>query len=300
MTVKQISYHGWPESLLLSNGTVEVLVVPAIGRVMQFRFAGEEAGAFWENRELDGCLPDATTPTDGWFNFGGDKTWPSPQSGWEEHTGRAWPPPSTFDSSPFCATTGGDRVVLASELDPHYGVRAVRYIRLIGPCAQLEITTEFRKEVGAAVEIGVWVITQLPEPERIFVLLPEETEFPGGYQQQRGPGPKDLRRDGSLLSLTRDPNEYIKIGTEGSSMLWMDHELVLVMRTEETPGAYPDGSSRSEIYTNPDPQRYVELETVGPLASLRVGARIARSNTYSLFRRSTPDCMREARRVFEL
>jgi len=72
MTIKRIPYHGWPDSLLLSNGTVEAMVVPALGRVMQFRFAGEESGAFWENRELDGhllsaetgsCLSDSSRPS---------------------------------------------------------------------------------------------------------------------------------------------------------------------------------------------------------------------------------------------
>ena len=298
MMIKRIPYHGWPDSLLLSNGTVEAMVVPALGRVMQFRFAGEESGAFWENRELDGHLLSAET--DGWLNLGGDKTWPSPQSEWEEHTGEAWPPPPAFDSRPFRATVAGEGVVLASEVDPHYGMRAVRHVKLAPQRPQLEITTEFQKEEGAAVNVGVWVITQLREPERVFVLLPEHAEFLGGYHQQRGPAPKDLQRDGRLLSLRRDPGEYIKIGTEGTSMLWMDKRLALLIRAEETPGVYPDRGSRTEVYADPDPQRYVELETEGPLATLKVGARIARTNTYTLFRRSTPDCTLEARRAFEL
>jgi hypothetical protein len=83
-------------------------------------------------------------------------------------------------------------------------------------------------------------------------------------------------------------------------MLWMDKRLALLIRAEDTPGIYPGGGSRAEVYTNPDPQPYVELETEGPLATLEVGARIARINTYTLFRRSTPDCTLEARRGFEL
>ena len=39
-TIKTTPYRGWNEAFLLSNGTVEAVVVPAIGRVMQFRFAG--------------------------------------------------------------------------------------------------------------------------------------------------------------------------------------------------------------------------------------------------------------------
>lgn len=52
-TVRQGEYHGWKDALFISNGIAEAVVVPAIGRVMQFGFAGE-AGVFWENRSLDG------------------------------------------------------------------------------------------------------------------------------------------------------------------------------------------------------------------------------------------------------
>jgi hypothetical protein len=300
MTIKRIPYHGWPEALLLSNGAVEAIVVPEIGRVMQFRFAGEGTGAFWENRELDGQSPSADADTDEWLNLGGDKTWPAPQSEWERHTGRGWPPPVAFDSGPFSATVTNEEVVLASEVDPGYGIRAVRYIRLVGQCPQLRITTEFQKEKGTSVDVSVWVITQLPEPERVFALLPEHSEFPCGFQRQRGPLPKDLRRDGRFLSLKRDPREYIKIGTDATCILWMDQRRALLIRAEDTCGAYPDGGCRTEIYTNPDPLHYVELETLGPLSTLEVGARIAAHNLYTLLRRTTPDCMLEAQRAFEL
>ncbi|HUM04408.1 MAG TPA: hypothetical protein VLT90_03045 [Terriglobales bacterium] len=298
MTIDRISYHDWPESILLSNCVVEAIVVPALGRVMQFRFAGDETGPFWENPELHGQLPDAHT--NGWLNFGGDKAWPAPQTEWEQHTGQSWPPPSAFDSKPFHASVADEKVVLVSEVDPHYGVRVVRHIKLLAKSTQLAITTEFQKHEGVDVEISVWVITQLAEPDRVFVLLPGNSHFPNGYQQQRGPSPTDLRRDGRLLSLRRDPREYVKIGTEGTSMLWMNQRMALLICTEETAGVYPDGGSRTEVYTNPNPHCYVELETTGPLATLAAGARISRTNSYTLVHRSTPDCMLEARRVFRI
>src|SRR6266481_4539376 len=71
ITVLRTNYHGWPDSLLLSNGRVEAIIVPAIGRVMQFRFAGESDGPFWENRALDGIKAEPESKE--WGNFGGDK-----------------------------------------------------------------------------------------------------------------------------------------------------------------------------------------------------------------------------------
>ena len=51
--VSVVNYRGWADSYLLSNGTVEAVVVPAVGRVMQFHFIGED-DVFWENSALQG------------------------------------------------------------------------------------------------------------------------------------------------------------------------------------------------------------------------------------------------------
>src|SRR5438128_9995792 len=84
--ITKAPYHGWPEAYRLSNDKVEAVVVPAIGRVMQLKFVDAEEGPFWENRALDGKLPD--TSSNDWGNFGGDKSWPSPQADWPRITGR--------------------------------------------------------------------------------------------------------------------------------------------------------------------------------------------------------------------
>jgi hypothetical protein len=53
-----------------------------------------------------------------------------------------------------------------------------------------------------------------------------------------------------------------------------------------------------EMYTNPDPLKYIELESLGPLKQLKVKDRLRESVTYRLSRRtqSTPEA--EARAVF--
>src|SRR4051812_30063639 len=99
--IERAAYNGWAEAFTISNGRVEAVIVPAVGRVMQFRFVGEKEGPFWENHALDGKNPDSQSAE--WINFGGDKTWPSPQSDWAKITGRAWPPPKAFDSMPVDA-----------------------------------------------------------------------------------------------------------------------------------------------------------------------------------------------------
>jgi len=297
MTITPIEYRGWSKALRLSNGLVEAVVVPAIGRVMQFHRVGGE-NVLWEDESLDGLR--SGVDAEGWSNFGGDKIWPSPQAGWETFTGRPWPPPEAFDSRPYEAELQGEQLLLRSPVDNHYGIQTLRRIQLLPGQPVMGISTEFRKLSGEPVRAGIWVITQTRDPERVFVLLPENPRMPSGFVSQMGPVPGDLSLQGRLLSLSRDPAEKIKIGTEGLSLLWVGPEDLLRIDAPELPGEYPDDGSRTEVYTNSDPLPYVELETLGPLATLACGDVIEWTNTYTLLPRSKAQPEREAKKVFGL
>ena len=60
---------------------------------------------------------------------------------------------------------------------------------------------------------------------------------------------------------------------------------------------YPDQGSSAEIFTGPDPAAYVELETFGPLSTMKVGDTIQRTNKYTLSRRTREDPELEAHKV---
>jgi hypothetical protein len=295
VSVSQFVYRGWQDCYLLGNGSIEAIVVPSIGRVMQLRLAGDGRGTFWENRALDGQLHGPVS--NDWVNFGGDKCWPAPQSAWKQHQGHDWPPPAAFDSLPMEARACERGVVLASSIDPSYGVQVVRRVELDAALPVMRIRTEYRKVYGNAVPVGVWSITQLRDPERVFVLLGAKPSLAGGYLRQMEAEPAGLRIDGRLLSLARHPHESTKIGTEGRSLLWVGKQCMVRIDAETGPGEYPDGGCVTEVYTSPDPLAYVELETLGPLASIAVGESIERATVYSLMPRLLSDPDADARRV---
>jgi hypothetical protein len=295
--VKTISYHGWENSLLLSNGKIEVIVVPAIGRVMQARFAAEEDGPFWENRALDGRKPDPASSD--WGNFGGDKTWPAPQSDWPSVTPRGWPPPPAFDSMPARAEIVGDTVVMTTAVDKDYGIRAERRIRLLPDQAGFTITTTYRKVEGPPRRAGVWVITQLKDPAGVYIQIPANTIFPSGYDSQSDKPPLGLAVANGTVSLRRGSKDPGKIGTDANGILWIGPRWDLLVESPRQPGqTYPDGGSSAEVYTNPDTAPYVELELLGPLRELKPGDAIESKSTYRLLRRENPGPAAEARRVF--
>jgi hypothetical protein len=313
VTITKDSFHGW-EALVLRNSTTEATVVPAIGRLMQLAFVegfvdgsvvgGRARGPFWSHPGIGPHLPP---DENGWVNIGGDKAWPAPQSRWEAIAGKGWPPPKTFDDSPFAARRVGDagnEVELLSAVDPAYGLRVRRTIALDPAAPILTVETCYEKVAGGPVRAGVWTITQLVSPERLFMRLPARSAFPGGFAQRLPDRPKDLRIAGRLLSLARDPAAKTMLGSDGDALLWVgdgpDLLIETVAETHDPTDEWPDGA-HAQIYTSSDEALpYVELELFSPLRDLRIGQRVCLRVRYTLEARATADATAEAKRVLGL
>jgi len=292
--ISSITYHGWSDALVMSNGKVEVAIVPSIGRVMQFHYVGED-DVLWENEKLQGKPADSSSKE--WINFGGDKSWPSPQADWPKMIGRGWPPPATFDSTPLDAQKKGGVVELISPVDPNYGIRVHRHIKLDPKEPILTITTTYEKVSGDPLKVGVAVITQLCDPQRAFIKLPAQSKYPEGYTLLNFEKPQDAKFQDGLFSLTRSHQKSSQIGNDGSSLLWMNEKYALRIDSPHVDGAeYAEGSS-TVIYTNSDPDGYVELETYGPLTTMKLGDKIERTNLYTLSKRTEKDPDSEARKI---
>jgi len=296
ISISKMTYRGWPESYLLANGIVEVIVVPAIGRVMQFRLAGDAVGTFWENPELDGKARHAASKE--WLNLGGDKCWPAPQSTWQQHQDHAWPPPSGFDPASMQAMTTEGVLELTSAIDPGWGIQIVRRIELNASEPVLRIRTEYRKLRGPQVKVAIWTITQMQDPERVCMLLDPQSKLAGSYVHLLAAEPAELRIQEAVLSFARHRRAFTKIGADGHSLAWIGPSTVVRIDVEPMTGTYPDGGCITEVYTNPDPTAYVELETLGSLTAMNVGDRIQHIATYTVSRRSTSDLMDEAQKIF--
>ncbi len=282
------NYQGWADSILLSNGRVEAIIVPAIGRVMQFRFAGENEGPFWENESLFGQNPDPASTN--WLNFGGDKTWPAPQGEWGFITPRDWPPPAGFDAVPMEATIDGWKVKLVSPVDPYYGIRIVREISLALDEPVMNITTRYEKLEGSPLMASVWVITQLKEPLVACGRVANFSIYREGFRLMSEESPPSLELRDGILRLQRDPKSAHKVGMDVGSLLWVGEEEMLRIDSSRLPQQpYPDRGASAEIYTNPDPLRYVELEMLGPIHKMIPGTTIHRTSRYTLMRRTELD-----------
>jgi hypothetical protein len=303
VSVSRVDFHGW-DAIILSNKTAQIVIVPAIGRVMQFGLTMADgthgnsvSGPFWNN---PGFSKDLKPDSEGWTNFGGDKVWPAPQADWPKIEGHGWPPPKAFDALPCTASIVGNRVQLVSSIDPAYGVRVRRVISLDSQRPVMTIETTYGKGQGSPIRMGVWTITQLASPERAFILLPEHSAFSQGYTSLLPAPPKDLQVEARLLSLNRDPENKTMIGNDGEALLWVGDgpDLLVKNKSPESSGEWPDQGSHAKIYTNSgEEMKYIEFELLSPLRDLKPGESSSTTSEYTLIRRTERDPLREAKKV---
>ncbi|HVW09750.1 MAG TPA: hypothetical protein VHC90_14275 [Bryobacteraceae bacterium] len=294
--VEKTNWHGWPDAIILKNHVAAVVIVPSIGRVMNFSFLDNAhqptEGPFWNNRMLDGKPVRPDSPQ--WANFGGDKTWPELQAEWPVIQKRGWPPPAGFDAASDSVQIDGSEITLVTPVDASYGIRAIRIIRLDHNRPVMTIITSFEKVQGDPVKSGIWTITQLTSPEAVYADSPAKSVFENGYiNLGRGPA-SDITREGDRVRMRRDTNRPTKIGTDGEWLLWTGTDgegrkiNLKIERIASNPaeGEWPDKGSRLNVYTNPDRggQPYVELEIMGPMQIMKVGDAATCSSRYTLSR----------------
>jgi hypothetical protein len=271
------NYRGWPNPAIVHGDGIEAVVIPSIGRIIDLRRPGEKEGVLWQNPALRGeaVRPDAAS----WTNFGGDKTWPAPESRWMKNAAGQWMPPKVFDQSHLTARLTETGLLLESPVDALSGVRFTRLIRPAGHHT-LAVTTTYTKVQGDPVQIAVWVVTQLSEPRVIAT-----TANPQGNPVNLGFGKvKGVEIEKGVVFWKRYPDVCAKLGTTGRALAWVDdrHTLLITSEPGEPTGVFAGDGNRAELYVNPDPLPYVELETLGHLATLRVGESTACTNFYRL------------------
>jgi len=164
-------YRGWP-SLALSNGIVEVQVVPDIGgRVIQLSLGGFEY--LWVNPRLAGKppTPDGLGPDKGWLNYGGDKLWPAPQ-GWDGEDQWPGPPDGVLDGSPHRGEItapsgpGGATVRLTSPESPRCGIQFSRTVTLSSGASRVAFASTMKNTGTKPRRWGIWQVTQLNAASR--------------------------------------------------------------------------------------------------------------------------------------
>ncbi len=282
VTVQRINYYGWEGAYRMTNGTAELVFVPQIGRVMRYGYVGG-ANLLWENAALWGRTSDPAQTTD-WINYGGDKLWPAPQERW------GWPPDPALDGSPHAVTVLPDsRLRVESPVSEKHGIRFVREITLAASGTEVTFLNTMINVSDREQRWSVWQVTQIDDPDVTEMPSYTRGRNPKGYYLFKDADPEAgmLTQEKGRVRLRRSAVKASKIGGD-SPQGWIAARrgtLRLTMSAAYEPGQeYPDNGSMLEIYTNPDPLRYIELELLGPIRTLRPGAQTSFTTRWRLER----------------
>jgi hypothetical protein len=303
--VGKVEYKGWKDALRLSNGTVEVFVVPGIGgRVMRYGYVGGP-NLLWENKTVAG----KPIPVGEWPNTGGDKIWPWPQDDWPQLHPKGWPPPPESDQMAHVAeVVGADTVRLTSPIIIPYGVRIVRDIRVAPRGTQVFLTTRMEQmRDGRTARVAPWAVTQVnAAPWTLARLLPEadKLEAPGFRPASAATEFKAVTKlPEGFLKVERPGTKAVKLFTEADLLATLQDGILFSVRHAPTAPADNAGRAyqpgdRAQIYCHSDDKffadngmpTYTELEMTAPLAVLKKGETVTLDQIWEL--RRVPEAAR--------
>ena len=274
----------------LTNGAVAAIVVPAIGRVMSFGKIGGP-NLIWNAQA-------SQIAKTGWKNYGGDKTWLSPQENWPSVNGsKSWPPDEALDGQPQHADvlTGG-KLQLTTPLSPT-GIRIVRTL-YFDDNGEFVIEQSARKESGAPVEVGLWNVTQVVPGQAVFAPIHPSLTYADGAYVLRGKniGSAQLVRPGVVKIEPSADGNTPKIGFDSpvAALISARDGVAWLQKSDRPDGEYPDAKDGKgfpiELYFNGDPKMYYqELEFLGPLHQFKIGDAQTKTVRWSLHNLPSPD-----------
>lgn len=276
LTHRKIDFRGWT-ACEIGNGLIRLVAVPDIGgRIMAYDL--ESYPYLYLERELEGKLfSPAENQGDGslaaWKNYGGDKTWPSPQ-GWDNDEQWAGPPDGILDTGRYqldscVADSGSATIKMTSPIGSPTGVQITRQATIRPGSSRVTLDLTFLNISERKIRWSIWDVVQLaaeqitadgkltPQTECV-VSAPTNpnTKFENGYYVMFG-DPQNPQWTSDLAQGLFIGNYQWEIGKVGldSRAGWAafankSTQHAFVARYTAEPGQeYPDNGAGVEFWT---------------------------------------------------
>jgi hypothetical protein len=285
-------YGGWARNLRIANDDVELLVTLEVGpRVIRYAAPG--------GRNHFGETPDhlGKSGEPHWMPRGGHRLWTAP----EDKTRTYAPDNRPVEHQLLDAERGGARVRLQQPPDALYGVQKQVDIAL-GPSGTKATVVHRIINVGdQPITLAPWALTVMPPGGTAIVPLPVKRPHPGSlpnavdadywpnqtialwsYLDLKDPR---LTLGTRFITARQDPSAttLLKFGLShaaGWLGYWRQGDLFVKWVDYQRGAAYPDSGCNFELYSDPT---ILEVETLGPLATLAPGEKTEHIETWRLF-----------------
>jgi len=295
--IRKIEYHGWKDSLEITNNKVRIVVVPAIGRIMHYGYIGAD-NLLCHDPALYGKTLSEGKPLEQngqpiWAAFGGDRIWPSEENMFVVINGHKRPPDHWLDGMPWDAKIADNAVIITSKVSEYCGAQVSREIRLLPDSTRLQIRQTMKKIKPAAKQhlepllLTIWNITKVRSPSVTMVSLNQNSCFDkrvfvpvwDDYDNQ---GRKNISVEGNAAFFTPDPVRNQKMGADAPNYVAaiIGRTVMAEFFSYQTQADYPDGGTSATIFTCPD---FAELECMSPLVKLKTEESIQYDICWELF-----------------
>lgn len=293
VVVEKTTYAGH-SAYRISDGRTEAVIVPDLGgRVMTYGFVG---GANWL---WNSALTTARKPVvhnGEWLNWGGDKTWPGPQSNWKLLSGRTWPPDGAWDGAVHKSQVfPGGSLRTESPVSAHSGAKAIRTFSF-NANGEFVIEQRVQKVKGDPLAISIWGVTQIVAPDAVFLPATPDSLYRDGFLRLSNEVPAGAVKPLNPMLLKVVPSEAanFKIGTDAptAALAAVRGDAALVLKTTYAVGAtYPDGPGVAvELFNCKEPQaKYIELELLSPLRPYYINTAYSQTIHWSLHQLPSTD-----------
>ena len=218
------------------------------------------------------------------FHFrGGHRLWHAPE---------AMPRTYIPDTAELTITDIPEGVLLESQTEPGTGIRKRMEIRLAADKPSVILTHRLINDGMWAVELAPWAITQFRLGGMVILPMPDGTVDPAGLLPNRQISlwpyahindPRLKLDDEFVLFKAEAALPPFKIGyfnPQGWMAYWLDGVLFRKTYEAQTESTYPDNNCNAEMYCN---DRFVELESLGSLNTVKPGESIVHMETWELF-----------------
>jgi hypothetical protein len=223
------------------------------------------------------------TPHGEYFILGGHRLWISPEI--PEKT-------NIPDKSGLQALEFTDGVELNGASEPGSGVRKIVRIELDAKQPTVHLTHTIVNENPFPITIAPWAITMFRQGGTVILPQPIGNVDPHGllsnrimvfWPYTRIADTRLIMRDDFILLQALPSLPPFKLGyynPAGWLAYWLDGILFRKTFDVHTDATYPDSGCNTETYCN---DRFVELESLGPLAPIAPGATTRLTETWELY-----------------